>query len=90
MRRRGSNPSAALRRSWGAVARRLVTAKEPSYRPVPYDWPVPMLRSVPTLYVMTDDDGPWPVLLRFLAEVEEDQVVPAVQLLRRRQDTREL
>jgi hypothetical protein len=49
-----------------------------------------MLRSVPTVYVMTDDAGPWPVLWRFLAEVEEDQVVPAAQLLHRRQETREL
>jgi hypothetical protein len=53
---------------------------------------------------MADDAGPWPVLWReakppqdepdrrwrFVAEITEDQVVPALELLHRRREAREL
>jgi hypothetical protein len=59
---------------------------------------------MPTLYVMTDECGPWPVLWRepqppqddesrrwrFVAEVEEEDAVQALELMHRRREAGEL
>jgi hypothetical protein len=86
------------------MASRPVTAAELSQCFRPDAGALATLRPMPTLYVMTDSAGPWPVLRReveapqdepdrrwrFVAEVEEEQAVAALELTHQRRVAGEL